>query len=549
MAAAKTYIELHPDENVVIIEAASTVGGVWAAHRLYPGLKSNNLFGTYQYSDFPMDGAALGVKEGEHIPAAAVHLYLTNYAKHFGFFERIRFNTKVETAEPSHDGGWILNISANNKESQLGTKRLIVATGLTSEAYIPQMPGSEVFGGPIFHSRQFLEHEGTLETAKAVTINGGAKSAWDAAYEYASKGVPVNMVIRKSGHGPIWMAYAHVTPLKKWLEKLAHTRFLTWFSPCIWGAEDGYGRIRGLFHGTVIGRAIVNTFWKILAKDVLDANGYDKHPEMQKLKPWNPAFWIGSGLSVLNYPTDFFELVRNGMIKVYIADITHLSKNTVHLSTGEDLSADILLCATGWKAHPPMNFRGPISDEELGLPFSSDEPDEMAQKADIEILKQFPRLKDQPTLHISDDEEKSDNSNHPFRLYRFMAPPSTIKDRNIAFAGMLSSITTAICAQTQALWISTYFDGGLDRLPSSPEVEWETVLHSQFGKWRHPTGYGKRLPDFVFDGMPYIDMLLADLGLKRHRKAGGVSEIFQAYGPEDYMGIIDEWKEVHKEKE
>ncbi|OCL02531.1 hypothetical protein AOQ84DRAFT_268633, partial [Glonium stellatum] len=77
LAAAKTYVELHPTEDVVVLESASTVGGVWAQHRLYPGLRSNNMLGTYEYPDFPMDSATFGVQPGEHIPGPVVHQYLT----------------------------------------------------------------------------------------------------------------------------------------------------------------------------------------------------------------------------------------------------------------------------------------------------------------------------------------------------------------------------------------------------------------------------------------------------------------------------------------
>jgi len=234
-------------------------------------------------------------------------------------------------------------------------------------------------------------------------------------------------------------------------------------------------------------------------------------------------------------------------VSKYVADITHLSEKMVHLSTGEALPSDVFVCATGWKAHPPINFTGSASDEKLGMPFSSEEPDDMAKGADIEILKQFPRLKDQPELNASNAEGKLDASNRPFRLYRFMVPPANSGDCSIAFAGMMSTITTAICAQTQALWISAYFDRKLDRLPTSLEMmNWETVLHSQFGKWRYPCGYGARLPDFVFDAIPYVDMLLTDLGLKSHRKTGSIGEFFSPYGPEDYKGIIGEWKKGHE---
>jgi hypothetical protein len=86
------------------------------------------------------------------------------------------------------------------------------------------------------------------------------------------------------------MAPPYVTPLKKWLEKLVHTRFLTWLSPCVWGDTDGYGPIRRFFHSTVIGRFIVDSFWSILGGDVLRLNQYDAHPDTAKLKPWIDPF-------------------------------------------------------------------------------------------------------------------------------------------------------------------------------------------------------------------------------------------------------------------
>ncbi|RDW71020.1 hypothetical protein BP6252_07583 [Coleophoma cylindrospora] len=548
LAAAKTYIDLHPDENVIIVEAAATIGGVWAENRLYPGLRSNNLKGTYEYSDFPMDEARFGVRHGQHIPGAVTHRYLTEYAQHFGFFDKIRVSTKVQAAEKT-EKGWKLTVISTENESNaqngsaakfLLTAKLIVATGLTSEAKLPAFSGSESFGRPLFHSREFLDYAYTMNSAKSATVLGGSKSAWDAAYAYATAGVPVDMIIRKSGRGPVWMAPPYVTPLKKWLEKLVHTRFLTWFSPCIWGSADGYSGIRKWLHGNFLGRKIVDTFWQILGSDVITLNGFDKHPEMQKLKPWQSAFWIGNGLGILNYPTDFFELVREGKIRVHVADITHLSEGTVHLSNGEALVTDVLLCATGWKAGTPIKFIG-ASNEQLGLPYYSDATSKATEMADQEIFKQFPRLQNQPD--INEPTANPSTPNQPFRLYRFMVPPSMIDDKSLAFAGMITTISTSMCAQAQGLWISAYFDGKLNRLADSQEeLQWETTLHSRFGKWRYPSGHGAMFPDFVFDAMPYLDMLMTDLGLKAHRKPGTLSEIFQPYGPEDYKGLVREWK-------
>jgi cation diffusion facilitator CzcD-associated flavoprotein CzcO len=202
LAMAKTYLEVNPSADVIILEAASTVGGVWAAHRLYPGLKSNNLLGTYEFSDFPMDPKLFDVKPGQHISGHVMHEYLTSYAEHFDLVRRVRFDTKVESAGHKEGGGWFIRASMRSRDSKVSksgsvhAKKLVVATGMTSEAFLPTFKGGERFHAPLFHCRDFLDYESTLETAKSVVVFGGTKSAWDAVYAYASKGVKVNWVIR-----------------------------------------------------------------------------------------------------------------------------------------------------------------------------------------------------------------------------------------------------------------------------------------------------------------------------------------------------------------
>jgi hypothetical protein len=53
--------------------------------------------------------------------------------------------------------------------------------------------------------------------------------------------------------------------------------------------------------------------------------------------------------------------------------------------------------------------------------------------------------------------------------------------------------------------------------------------------------WGSRAPTFIFDAVPYLDMLLRDLGLQTRRKGGVLAELFSPYGPEDYRGVNEEW--------
>lgn len=313
-------------------------------------------------------------------------------------------------------------------------------------------------------------------------------------------------------------------------------------------------------------------FWWALRNDTIMLNRYDQHPETKKLKPWTDSFFSGTSYSILNYDTNFFDHITSGIVKVHIADLVRLSPSTVHLSDGTSIETELLLCATGWKHVPPIRFLPEGIEKEIGMPHvpSGDEPiwePELIRKVDEEILTRFPRLRDQPrsnhkfvplagakglSTHVQDEVDPSDPSRlTPYTLYRFMVPPSPkfFVTRDIAFAGFATNFSNVISFHLQSLWISAFFDGHITVQEQDNEthneamerLRYDTLLHSRFGKWRYPGGRGSHFPDFVFDAVPYFDLLLADLGLESHRKNGWFAEITDPYGPPDYRDVVSEW--------
>ncbi|KAI0859203.1 hypothetical protein F4860DRAFT_483455 [Xylaria cubensis] len=576
LAAARQFHFTQPDRSLAIYDSQSSLGGTWADERLYPGLKSNNILGTYEYPGFPMSSDRFDVKPGEHMSGQAINAYLKAYAKQNGISGFIQLHTKVLTAEhrETENGGWILTLTASYPSAtrRVFAKRLIVATGLTSEAFLPHFDGQELFGGRIFHGKYFQQNSDTLKTAKAVTVFGATKFAWDAVYAYATAGVKVNWVIRSSGHGPCWIAPSYVTPLKKWIEKLANLRPLTWFSPCIWGDADGYSTIRKFYHGTAVGRFMVDSFWRVLGSDIITLNKYDSHPDTAKLKPWTEAMFTGSSFSILNYEEDIMELVKSDMIDVYVGEIDHLSPGRVHLADGKEFESDVLLANTGWKHVPPIKLLPEGIEKELGIPHRPTDhasTEDLAnhqgfiRRADEEILARFPRLKRQPVWNKSYKpltEQKGISSMDevtpctpltPYMLYHFLVPPSPkfLRNRDIAFTGMVSNFSNAITAHLSGLWISAYFEGKLAIDPAAvvddevalETLQYETLLLNRWGKWRYPTDWGHKNPNFIFDAVPYFDLLQRDLGLNPHRKKGWFAEMTEPYGPDDYDDVTNEW--------
>jgi hypothetical protein len=492
----------------------------------------------------------------DHIPGEHVNSYLHKYAREYNLGRYLRFNCNVATAVDDGDAGWTLTVEQESgvgkSQYDLKAKKLILATGLTSEPFMPTLQGKNDFGAPIYHTSEFAKAENGLGAFKKVVLLSGAKFSWDIACAYASAGVQVDWVIRKSGHGPCWMLPNRLTPLKIIPELLLQTRLITWLSPCIW--EDGFSWIRNFFHRQWLGRKIVDTFFSKMRHFAEEVNGYDHHPETAKLKPWDDLFFIGTNRGLLNYGLDFFEFVRNGQVRVHIADITELSDHTVHLSSGDTLEADVLICGTGWKDTPQLNF---VTQKELGLPgHTSSSAKEHIPKADAEIFRTCPKLQNQPApRHFKPmSNKKEEVTPEPYRLFRFMVPPAFIQRRTLAFAGAYRSPATTIIAQTQALWITAFLDNQIPTLkcPSGivPErVLYETVLHTQFGKWRYSRGFGARFPELWFDCLPYVDLLLKDVGVQNERKKTWWAERFTPYMPADYVGVVDEYKMLNDSQE
>lgn len=518
------------------------------------------------------------VKPKEHIPGKDVHDYLEAYVDEFDLRKYIRLGQKVEsvverrTSTGETSSSWVLDVEdlATAQKSTIHAKKLIVATGQTSQAYFPErlFAGQDTFKKPIFHCVDLHKYESKLFDSgdgggggegKRITVFGSAKSAFDAAYTIAETyNTPVDMIIRASGHGPIWMCPALVTPLKKFLEKLMTVRLLTWFSPCIWGRADGYVGIRSFLHSTWLGRKVVDAFWAVIGNDVKTLNRYDAHPETAKMKPWVEPLWVASGLSILNYERNFFELVREGKVRVHIADVKELSEGKVHLSTGDVLESEGIVCCTGWRTTPSINFP-PETQKELGFPTAEDPlPPSLIQKADEHILHQLPRLMDQPVFNSEyrpmiqetpNSAREAEGASHPTRLYRFLIPCTQplSSSHSIAFLGMATTASTMLITQAQALWVAAYFyhPDSMTRSLETTEVKWSTALHTQYCKWRYGVGgHGNRRPDFVFDAMPYIDLLLKDLGMKPQRKETRLKEWVEAYGVEDYRGLVEEFGEM-----
>lgn len=112
LIVAKTYLQVagayksektekgyQDEDDVLIIDSASDIGGTWSRDRLYPNLLSQNSYGNYEFSDLPLNDAVPDDSEQEgdssFIPGWKINRYLHVWTEKWDLKRRVRLNWKV----------------------------------------------------------------------------------------------------------------------------------------------------------------------------------------------------------------------------------------------------------------------------------------------------------------------------------------------------------------------------------------------------------------------------------------------------------------------
>lgn len=238
-------------------------------------------------------------------------------------------------------------------------------------------------------------------------------------------------------------------------------------------------------------------------------------------------FWQNGVGGVLHHP-DFYPLVAE-KVNVHRARVKKVIKNEIYLDDdgGTHFPCDAILCGTGWQRGLDM-----FSDDlkiELGLPYPKElESPESIMKweglvadADKGVCDQFHLLKD-PPRHPYIEEHQT-----PYRLYRGMAP---LHDASILFMNHVVVANKLFGAEAQAMWAVAYFDGQI----GAPLAERESDIATWIA-WcrRRYLSNGSLGNSAGFDGVPYVDTLLQEMGVTAHRQKGWWGNWFAPVLPED----------------
>ncbi len=193
IAAVKALHERGID--VECFEKSDRVGGNWVfgnkngMSAAYRYLHINTSRERMQYSDLPMPESYPDFPRHDQIAA-----YFDQYVDHFGFRDRIRFETGVERAERRSDGTW--DVSTEDGETRR-FDMLLVANGHHWDKRWPEpaFPGTDEFEGQILHAHDYVDNE--FLRGRDVVVLGIGNSAMDISVEASESAANTYLAARR----------------------------------------------------------------------------------------------------------------------------------------------------------------------------------------------------------------------------------------------------------------------------------------------------------------------------------------------------------------
>ncbi|KAL8723274.1 MAG: hypothetical protein Q9225_000396 [Loekoesia sp. 1 TL-2023] len=539
LIGARTYLQLAPNANLVILDDGKSIGGVWSREKIYPNLYAQVGYGMFEYSFRPMRNE--NVTQDRYISGETVHNYLNDFAHENDLIRRMRLETHVEKVEKLQIGGWRLHVAHG---APIVCQKLIYASGPTSSPVIPQWP-KQGFSQPIIHSSETGTSMNALRGINRATVVGAAKSSYDTVYLLLAAGKKVDWIIREDGSGPL-----AITPPRYFgfnAVDFCSTRAAASFSPSIMNTTGLWYKF---LQQTMIGMMLTMIYWRVATWLGELHAGYARSENASKLRPIPEGYgimWANAGLGVASAP-NYWKVFHAGDVTVHRTQIDHFANgNKIYLKNGSILSTDYVILCTGFE----KSYRAFEEDLRVECNLTYDHTVKWAKldaRGEQIVDGKLPYLKENPIKTKSRHEEQA-LLHGPSRHYRRLIVPHMAAkgDRSIYFPGLIHSIFTPLVSEFQALWGCAYMLGRLD-LPDQETMEEEVATWNVWTRKRY-LAQGQKHAYAIYDYLSYVDTLARDLGIRTNRKSNIFSEMFVPYRPSDYYGLLEEFYEAERRKE
>jgi cation diffusion facilitator CzcD-associated flavoprotein CzcO len=418
----------------------------------------------------------------QHAKATDVLAYLDAAIAHFGLSVRTSHNVVALHELPE---GWRVDLETADGARSEEFDWVVVAAGhYTHEKPTIPLPGRDKFRGVVMTERDL--RDAAIFDGKRVAVVGLGKSAVDMATFAKGRAKEVHQVFRAAR----WLMPGKL--LGQDIALMTASRLSTMFEPA-WVYPTRL--VRFLHKWSPLGVRINGwiTDWLVRREEGLTRRYADK-AAAARMALMNPQYPVSAQLRGTLAPDGFFDAIADGSITPHLASATGFTEDALLLDDGTSIRADIVILAIGFKT-PDLPF----------LP-----PDVRAAMA-----------------------ENPDGT----QLYRHVLHPRL---KRLGFAGFNHNPFHIPGVEIGTTWMAAVMAGDII-LPTPDEMEAST--HRVRDWKRQHTIFEPTRAYWVSNRFHnYLDTLLMELGVRPWRKRNPFAEIFAAYDPTDYAGVIEEYE-------
>ncbi|MFE5483948.1 flavin-containing monooxygenase [Streptomyces sp. NPDC056527] len=333
IGAASHLKSLRPGTTFTVLESRDSIGGTWDLFQ-YPGIRSDSDMPTFGYGFKPWTDRK-SIADGHLIVD-----YLRQTAQEHGLTEHIRFGHRVLAAEfSSAEGRWTVTAqhSGSRKKVRFTARFLFLGTGMYDHeaGFTPEFAGVEDFAGTVVHPQhwpQDLDY-----TGKRVVVIGSGATAVTLIPSMARTAGHITMLQRSPSY--VFSLPAHDTVAVALRRLLGHKR-----------AHRVIRRKNILFTRGVYkaSRRAPKVMRRLLIANV--RRQLPRHFDVDthftpRYDPWDQRLCVVPD-------GDLFKAISAGRASVVTDHIDRFTRTGILLKSGQEVSADIIVTATGLTMSP-----------------------------------------------------------------------------------------------------------------------------------------------------------------------------------------------------
>ena len=317
-----------PDRSFMILESREASGGTWDLFR-YPGIRSDSDMYTFGYGFKPWSDKS-SIADGHKILS-----YIREAAAEYDVEQHIRYQHKVVSASwSSTQSRWLVTAERGDTGEQItiSCQFIFSCSGYYDydQGYTPEFAGIDNFKGQVIHAQHWPE-ELDYQGKRVVVIGSGATAV--TLVPAMSQDTASLVMLQRT---PTYIASVPkeqplAETLRKWLPDSWVFRLIRW------------KQVLFQIYLYQLSRRNPQRLRKVLLGLVRKEMGPDYDVDTHFTPDYNP--W---DQRVCGVPDgDLFSAIRENRAEVVTDHIDQFNKEGIHLKSGKQLDADIVVLATG----------------------------------------------------------------------------------------------------------------------------------------------------------------------------------------------------------